>query len=535
MDTATIVISATGGLALFLYGLRVLSGALSRAVGARMREFLERVTDKAYRGVLVGTLTAGILQSSSMANVLVIGLLNAGALTLRNGIGVMLGTEIGTSVTAQLIAFPIGDYYLPMIALGFLMSELFHNRRAGDVGRALLGFGILFLGMTLMSSGLGGLAHSETIIGLLESLGTNVALGVLIGAGVTALIQSSSATIGLVIAMGSAGILTLPAAIALVLGANIGTTITAQLASLGGALSARRLARAQLALNVLSVAVLLPLVPLYASLVELTSPVLERQIANAHAFFNLGATIIALPLVGKLAWLVEKLVRGRERTETATPQYLAESFLAAPAVALNQARQEVLRMGDMTKGMIARCRDGLLDEDQDAFADVLELEECVDALKRAIEGYLERIPSDAVSQDEGRRLHVLQHVTGDVERVGDQAVNIAERGTLVQRKRYYFSAEALSDLDSMFERTTVLYEQTLGALREEDADQAQRVLYLEAEVDHLEQQFRSNHFKRLDEGVCNPAAGVLFVEILHNLERIGDHAVNIAGDILHAL
>ncbi len=535
MDTMTIAISAAGGLALFLYGLQVLSTALSRAIGARMQAFLERLTGKAHRGVLVGTFTAGILQSSSMANVLLIGLLNAGALTLRQAIGVMLGTEIGTSVTAQIVAFRVGDYYLAVIALGFLLAQLFRDRRLGNAGQALMGFGILFLGMSLMSGGLRGLAHSEVVVGLLKTLGTNVPLGVLVGAGITALIQSSSATTGLVIAMGSAGILTLPAAIALVLGANIGTTVTAQIASIGGALSARRLARAQLALNALGVAVLLPFVPLYAELVELTSPLLERQIANAHTFFNVAGTLLALPLVGKLAWLVERLVRGRERRETATPQYLEETFLAAPAVALNQARHELLGMGDMTKTMLSRCRDSLLNGDQEAFGDVFEIEECVDALKQAIESYLERVPKEALSREEGRRLHVLEHVTGDVERVGDQAVNIAQRGTVLRRRQHCFSDEATSDLANMLDKTMALYDRALQALHNECADLAQQALYLETEVDHLEKRFRNNHFTRLDEGVCDPSAGVLFVEILHNLERVGDHAVNIAGDVLHAL
>ncbi len=535
MDTTTVVVTAAGGLALFLYGLRVLSGALSRAVGERMRALLERITGKAYRGVLVGTVTAGVLQSSSMANVLLIGLLNAGALSLKQGIGVMLGTEIGTSVTAQVIAFRIGDYYLPVIALGFLLSELFRGRRVGDAGRAMLGFGILFLGMDLMSGGLRGLAHSESVVGLLELLGNNVPLGVLVGAGITALVQSSSAMTGLVIAMGSAGIITLPAAIALVLGANIGTTITAQLASLGGSLSARRLARTQLLINCVGVGVFLPFVPWYAQLVSWTSPALERQIANAHTFFNLVGTAALLPLVGGLAWLVSKLVRGRERVGTVTPQYLSESFLAAPTVALNQARQELLRMGALARTMVVRCRDGLIDDDHTAFAEVLEIEECVDSLKRAVEEYLERIPGEALSHREARRLHVLQHVTGDVERVGDQAVNIAERGAVLRRQRYCFSDEAVADLAQMLDKALHLYERALAALREEDADCARNVLHLEAEVDHLEQRFRSNHLKRLEEGVCNPSAGVLFLEILHNLERIGDHAVNVAGDVLYAL
>jgi len=535
MDTTGVVISAAGGLALFLFGLRVLSSALKRAMGERMRLLLERLTGRTHRAVLVGIATTSVLQSSSMTMVLLIALINAGALSLLQGIGVMFGSEIGTSLTAQIIAFRVGEYYLPIIALGFLLSELFRGKRAGDAGRAILGFGLLFLGMSIMSGGLRGLARSEFVVDLLASLGTNAPLGVLIGAGVTAVIQSSSAMTALVIAMGSAGILTLPAAVALVLGANIGTTITAQLASVGSALPARRLARAQLLFNTMGVALFLPWVPWYARFISLTTPSLERQIANAHLLFNLTGMLIALPLAGALAAAVSRLVRGREPVARAAPQYLADAFLHAPTLALHQARREILSMGELVRTMIARCRQGLFEDDMDALVEVLEIERCVDGLKRAIERYLERIPGESLSPAEERRLHVLQHATGDIERIGDQAVNIAERGQAVRRKGCTFSEAARADLAALFERTSELYERTLTALRGEDARCAEDALHLEAEVDHLEQLFRDRHVERLDRGICDSAAGILFVEILHNLERIGDHAVNIAGDVRHTL
>ncbi len=535
MDTTTVVISAAGGLALFLYGLRVLSGALKRAVGERMRSLLDRLTRRVYRGVLVGTFTSGILQSSSMAMVLLIGLINAGALSLRQAVGVMLGAEIGTSVTAQLVAFRVGAYYLPIIAVGFLMSEVFSGRRAADVGRAVLGLGLLFLGMDVMSGGLAGLAERDAVLRLLASLGENALLGVLVGAGVTAMIQSSSGMTALVIAMGAAGILTLPTAVALILGANIGTTITGQLASIGAALPARRLARAQLLVNLLGVAVLVPLIPWYAELVAVTATSLERQIANAHTFFNVGNTLLWMPLAGMLTAVTGWLVRGKPPVETALPEYLSDAFLSAPTVALHQARREILRMGDLTLTMIDKCRSGLLGGTPEALEEVLEIEGAVDGLKHAVEAYLARIPGEQLSAPEGQRLHVLQHATGDIERVGDQAVNIAERGQLLLRKGWVFSEQACDDLTTLVDTTVSLYKHTLEALHDEDGNRAQEALRLEAQVDHLEQLFRERHFKRLDEGVCNAATGVLFLEILHNLERIGDHAVNIAGDVLHVL
>ena len=535
MNAITIVMSAAGGLALFLYGLRLLSSALKRAIGEKMRALLERLTGKAYRGVLVGAVTSGILQSSSMTMVLLIGLINAGALNLAQGIGVMLGSEIGTTLTAQIIAFKIGHYYLPILTIGFLMSEIFREKRAGDIGRIVLGFGLLFLGMSILSGGLTGLAQSETVLTLLESCGSSILLGVLVGAVVTAIIQSSSAMTALVIAMGAAGVLTLPAAIALTLGANIGTTITAQMASIGSSLSSRRLAMAQVLVNVVGVVLFIPFVSWFARLMALTSTSLPRQIANAHTVFNVAITLALIPCVGTLVWLVKRIVRGKEATATAAPQFLADEFLSTPSVALSQARNELLRMAEMADSMIRACYHGLMERDRKVIAQAFETEEVVDSLKRAIEDYLDRIHGDTLSEREERRLHVLHHVTGDVERVGDQAVNVAQRALLLLREDRKLSEPAQRDLNDLFEKTIILYNRSIKSLREENRDLAREALELEEDVDRLERKYKANHVSRLEQGACNSTAGILFVEILHNLERMGDHAVNIAGDVLYAI
>jgi len=535
MNSMAIVMSAAGGLALFLYGLRILSSALKRAIGEKMRSLLERLTGKAYRGVIVGAVTSGILQSSSMTMVLLIGLINAGALKLAQGIGVMLGAEIGTTMTAQIIAFKIGNYYLPIIAIGFLLSEVFRGKRAGDVGRIILGFGILFLGMSILSGGLKGLAQSETVLGLLESCGSNILLGVLVGAAVTAVIQSSSAMTALIIAMGAAGVLTLPAAIALALGANIGTTVTAQVASIGSSVSSRRLAMAQLLVNVAGVALFIPFVQWFAQIVSLTSASLPRQIANAHTIFNVAVTVALIPCVGGLVWLVKRFVRGRESKATAVPQFLAEEVLSTPSVALSQARREVLRMAEMAASMIRSCHHGLLGRNRTMVAEVFEIEEAVDSLKRAIEDYLDRIHGDTLSDKDERRLHVLHHATGDIERVGDQAVNIAQRALVLLRENHELSESALRDLDDLFEKTISLYDRAVEALRDENLELAREALVMEEDVDRLEREYKAKHASRLERGACNSTAGILYVEILHNLERMGDHAVNIAGDVLYAI
>ena len=533
ISTVNVVFSVAGGLALFLYGLVTLSDALKKVAGDRMRVLLEKLTGKAYRGALVGFVTTGILQSSSMMMVLLIGLLNAGVLTLAQGIGVMLGAEIGTTLTAQLVAFKIGVYYLPIIAVGFLLWMLRRDQTLGSVGRILFATGVLFLGMDVMGTGLKGLANAPTFINLLASCGTNVWLGAAVGAVVTGIIQSSSAMTGMVIAMGGAGLLTLPAAIALVFGANIGTTVTGFIASIGSCRAARRLSVTQILVNVVGVLVFLPFVPVYAKLIATTSPSLTRQIANAHSFFNIASTLAFLPLVGVLVWAVQRIVPGRDRRADTAPLFLGQELLRTPSIAVQQAKSELLRMGRLTEEMLQVCEEGILRKRSSTLAAVAEKEEEVDALRRAIDDFLSRIDASELPAKEARRWHVLQHAAGDIERVGDHAVNIAERAEAQRKEGFTFSASGEAELADMLGKARRLYHLALEALESEERAPAEEAFVLEKEVDLLETLYKEHHIARLEEGACNPTAGILFVEVLRNLERIGDHAVNVAGDVLH--
>ncbi len=527
-----VLFSVAGGLAVFLFGLRILSDALKRAVGDRMRVIIERLTGKAYRGVLVGMVTSATLQSSTMTMVLLIGMINAGILTLAQGIGVMLGSEIGTTLTAQIIAFKIGFYYMPSIAVGYFLGETFRGKKAGDVGRIILGLGLVFLGMSVFTGGLKGLAESPMILRLLQACGNNVLLGVLVGAAVTAAIHSSAAMTALVIGLGSSGLISLPAAIAIVLGANIGTTVTAQIASIGTSLSSRRLAVTQLVVNVAGVAAFLPFLPWFVRLVELTSSSLPRQIANAHSIFNVTVTLALIPCVGILVWIARMLVRGREEASQRRAQFLGEQFLATPAIAVRQAERELLRMGEMTTTMIRACKQGIVMRDPTETASVAEVEEAIDGLKESVDAFLDRIDGSTLSGKDERRLHVLRHIAADIERVGDQAVNITVRADKLLAKKRSLSSAAVEELGDMFDRAIELYQLSLAALEAEDTEGAKRGLDLEKRLDELETRYKAHHVQRLENEECDPEAGILFAEILHNLERIGDHATNIAGDVL---
>ncbi len=527
-----VLFSVAGGLAVFLFGLRILSDALKRAVGDRMRVVIERLTGKAYRGALVGMVTSATLQSSTMTMVLLIGMINAGILTLAQGIGVMLGSEIGTTLTAQIIAFKIGFYYMPSIALGYFLGETFRGKKAGDVGRIILGLGLVFLGMSIFTGGLKGLAESPVILRLLQACGNNVFLGVLVGAAVTAAIHSSAAMTALVIGLGGSGLISLPAAIAMVLGANIGTTVTAQIASIGTSLSSRRLAVTQLVVNVAGVAAFLPFLPWFVRLVEMTSASLPRQIANAHTIFNVAVTLALIPCVGVLVWVARMLVRGREETSQRRAQFLGEQFLATPAIAVHQAERELVRMGEMTTAMIRACQQGIVKRDPTETASVAEVEEAIDGLKESVDAFLDRIDGSTLSGKDERRLHVLRHIAADIERVGDQSVNITVRADKLLARKRSLSASAIEELSDMFDHAIELYQLSLAALEAEDTEGAKRALELEKHLDELETRYKAHHVARLETEECDSEAGILFIEILHNLERIGDHATNIAGDVL---
>ena len=525
-----------GGLALFLYGVRVLSTGMEKLAGNQIQEWLERMTNRPIKGALFGVAATALIQSSSLLMVTMIGLINANLMTLEQTVGVMMGQEIGTTLTAQIVAFKIGDLCFLFIALGFALIEFAPHHGWREYGEIILGFGILFLGMDLMSGALKALAEMPAVAAWLVSMGQNLAAGVLAGTIATAVVQSSSAITGLVVAMGIGGTITLPGAIALLLGANIGTCITGLIASVRLSRSARQASMAQIIINVVGVFLFLPFISPFTDLVSRTSPSLPRQIANAHTIFNVSVSAILFPFVRHIARASELLVP--KSTVEEAPKltaYIDQRLYSLPPVALTEAVRELIRIGEVTAEMIERGRLSLIENDTDAVQWVLEQEsEFVDPVCVVLELFVNTLMQENLSVSQQKRCFQLKSLITDIERVGDLAEDLAEAAQRKVAHNVRFSPQATEELNRLCQHTHRTYLFALQAFQNSDRSLARRACRLEDEFDKLYLEARQGHIDRLEAGTCEPEADVIFVESLRNLERISDHADNLGISVMRS-
>lgn len=525
---APALLGVAGGLGLFLYGMQFLSDALQRAAGAKFRELLERLTGTVPKGFVIGTLVTALVQSSSATTVMVVGLVNAGLMTLVQAAGVIFGANVGTTITAQIVAFKLTDYALPAVGIGFGMSFFGRRRAVKRAGDIILGLGFLFLGMKTMSQYLGPIARLPAVSSMIKAFGTYPLFGVLGGCLLTAIVQSSSATTGLLIALAVDGALTLSAAIPLVLGANIGTCVTALLASIGTNIMARRAGVMHLLFNVLGVAVALPFTGQIARIVSASGSDIPRQIANAHTLFNVSVSLVLLPLVGGLVKIATMVVPGEVEYFQPGPRYLDSRFLSTPAMALRQARREAQRMAEYVRDNLRAVFHGLLSGDESTYKTMLASEQVINELERAITEYLTTVSVQVLDEDQSHVLANLLLAVKDIERVGDHAENVAQLAARKSEDQITFSSEAVQELRSMY---AVVDRALAGAVRvlETGADDPSApVAGLEDDLDRMEQQLRQAHIRRLTEGTCLPGAGIIFLDVASHFERIGDHASSIA-------
>lgn len=547
IDLVNILSGLFGGLAVFIYGMNLMGDGLQKAAGEKMRQILEVLTSNPVRGVLVGTLVTMLLQSSSATTVMVVGFVSAKLMTLPQAIGVIMGANIGTTITSQLIAFKIGHYAYPIAALGFILYFFFKKKNIKYIGQTVFAFGLLFIGLNTMGDVMKPLAQYKPFTDAIINLSHHPILGLLVGTGMTVIVQSSSATIGVLQNLASqpvAGdanraLISLPAALPVLFGDNIGTTITAILASIGAKINAKRAALAHLVFNVLGAVIFMFLIPIYSKFIVFISPkgpetqIIARQIANAHTFFNVLNAIIWIPFVAVLAKIVTFLVKGNDDVMEKRILYLDRHVLNNPTVAMNLATKELARMAEYAQQMMSSARKAFIEANVEEIKKVHDIEDIVDMLQNEIVKYLSTMLSQsALTERQSIRLAGLMHVSSDIERIGDYCQNIAESATIKIEEKLVFPSEALAELANAFDVLNNMVKDSINALRNADVDLARRVLSEEYEVDKLEANLRMRHLERLNSGTCNPRSTITFIELIHNLERIGDHCNNIAEAVL---
>lgn len=526
-----------GGLGIFLFSIKYMGDGLQKAAGDRLRDILDRFTTNPFMGVLVGIIVTILIQSSSGTTVITVGLVSAGFMTLRQAIGVIMGANIGTTVTAFIIGFDVGEAALPIMALGAFLIFFFKKNQIQNLGEVIFGFGGLFLGMELMSGGMKPLREFPTFIDLTISMSEQPILGVLIGTVFTVIVQSSSATVGILQGLYAENILNLHASLPVLFGDNIGTTITAILASLGASIAAKRAAAAHVLFNVIGSVIFLILLVPFTIYVEWLTGILglepRMQIAFAHGTFNVANTIIQFPLIGLWAYVVTKLIPGEEITIEYKPKHLDPHFIdTAPSIAIGQAKEEILRMGKFSVQGLQESFDYLKTGHKKHAETGYQIEQAINNLDTKITDYLVRISAESISNADSTRHIMLMETVRDIERIGDHFENILELVDYQLANKVKITDDAMEDLTEMFTLTIETVQKSLEALDLSSLELGREVAEQEDLIDKMERKFRKKHIMRLNEGNCSAQAGMVFVDIVSNLERIGDHAVNIAEAVL---
>ncbi len=523
-----------GGLGLFLFGMAKMSEGLQNAAGDKLKRILELFTSRPIIAILTGALATMLIQSSSSTTVMVVGFVNAGLMNLTQAVGTIMGAAIGTTVTAQIVAFDIRDFALPLIGIGAIMNLMSRRKAVQYIGLAILGFGMLFFGMFIMSQSISPLKEYEPFVNMLVSFGRNPVLGVIAGTIFTVIIQSSSATTSLIIALSLQGLIDIPSGIALILGANIGTCITALLASIGTNVTAKRAAISHVVFKIAGVIVFLLLLKPFISVVTHTGVSVARQLANAHTLFIVANTIIFFPLINHFVRFIEWLIPGEEHGPGIKPQYLDRNILHTPA-ALIAATKEALRMCDISMEMLRESFQAFIKGDPKLIEKVMVKEETLNLLEKEIIVYLTQAADNPWTHRQHRKITNLLHSVHDVERVGDLSTNIAELADERIQHHISFSETAIDELNTMYSKVESVYARAIEVLRTERVEDAESLILEDDEIDELEKLYRETHIQRLNEGKCHPEAGVLFLDVISTLERIADHGNNLAEAVTGAL
>ncbi len=527
-----------GGLGMFLYGMKIMSDGLEKTAGDRMRRVLEVLTGNRFAAVGVGAGVTMIIQSSSATTVMVVGFVNAGLMTLLQATGVIMGANIGTTITAQLIAFKLSDIAPLILFAGMLLTVFIRKRLFSRIGEIVLGFGILFVGLTLMSQAMEPLREVEAFQNLLISF-KNPIVGVLVGAVFTAVIQSSSASVGILQALAMLGLVGLDSAVYVVLGQNIGTCITAILAAIGTSVNSRRTAGIHLMFNILGTLIYLAILAIFPSIVDFVASIspdnVSRQIANFHTIFNVTVTVLFFPFARLIAQLITRIIPEKHDPHRVEKKlvYLDERIVQTPSIALTQTLKELCRMGDLAARNMQLSLDAFFKRDEQKASHVMDIEKTVDYLSDNITQYMIEFRGLDLSDHDLKTLGSLYHVVIDMERISDLAENVAEFSMTLMEKRSRLSLEAKTELLEMADRTMETLKVSLKTFEKRDKVSLAVVDALESEVDLMKKALLNNHIDRLQDKICDPQTGVIFTNMVATLERVADHATNIAFSIIN--
>lgn len=543
---SSIVIPFIGGLAMFIYGMNIMADGLQHAAGSKMKKILEVLTQNKLMGIALGALVTAIIQSSSATTVMVVGFVNAGLMNLTQAISVIMGANIGTTITGWLVSagewakmFSPSTLAPIAVMVGVIITLVGKRQQSKDVAGIIIGFGILFIGMNTMSDAVYPLRESEVFKTAFISMGSNPFLGILVGAGVTAIIQSSSASQGILLSLASAGLVPTDAAVFIIMGQNIGTCVTAILSSVGASKNAKCVGTMHLTFNIagtiifsiLAMFLFARLDPSYGEgIINMT------QISFIHTVFNVGTTIILMPFSGyiiKFAMKVNGLKAVETKSDEAELVHLDKRMMSTPSVAVEGAKLETIRMGRIARENLSLALSTLSDHDEEKMADVKQREFVIDKLCDNISKYLIDLCMLHLSDKDNEMVTSLLNTVSDMERVGDHAENIVELAEEMKQEGISFSDTALEELNEMSTTTLGAYDNAVKALELDDITYAVKTSFLEDQVDAMEKKLRAGHIERLSNAECSVNAGIHFIDLLGNLERVSDHAMNIAQVVLN--
>lgn len=524
-----------GGLGLFLFGMELMSDSIEKVAGARLRRILEIFTTNRFMGMIVGIIFTGIIQSSSACTVMVVSFVNSGLMNLYQAAGVILGANIGTTITSQLVSFNLSKIAPLILLVGVVVMMFTKKEKVRKVAEVVVGFGILFVGLSTMSQAMANMKNEPQVVNLLMSL-KNPFLATLMGFALTAIIQSSSVTVSIVLLLANQDLLPLPITLYIILGCNIGACATAMLASMTGKKDAKRAALIHLLFNIIgTVIIYIALFVAGDQIVELIKSISAdngRFVANAHTLIKIAQVIMLFPFTGWLVKMTYLIVPGEDQKvgyrESYQLKYIGDKVVFNPATAVVEVVKELERMASLAEENLNRAMNALITLDEEDIEEVYEVEKNINFLNHAITDYLVKINQTTLPIEDLNSLGALFHVVNDIERIGDHAENVADAARQRKEEGVSISKEAQKELGDMLEMVNKIIRYAVEMFAKSDETHMQEVITLEDQVDEKERELQKKHVERLTKGECSPEAGMIFSDIVSGLERVADHATNIA-------